>query len=61
MIWNELKNYVRDCFCKTPEEVAQAIEEFRKSLTCDKLKNYINSLKEVRSNFIKLKYKKLLI
>jgi hypothetical protein len=43
-----MKNYVRDCFCKTPEEVAKAIEDFRKSLTVEKLKNYINKLKEVR-------------
>jgi hypothetical protein len=48
MLWNEMKNYVRDCFCKTPEEVARAIEDFRKSLTVEKLKNYINKLKEVR-------------
>ena len=43
-----MKNYVRDCFCKTPEEVASAIEDFRKSLSVDKLSNYINKLKEVR-------------
>ena len=47
-LWNEMKNYVRDCFCKTPEEVASAIEDFRKSLSENKLRNYINKLKEVR-------------
>ena len=43
-----MKNCVRDCFCETPEMVASAIEDFRKSITVDKLKNYINKPKEIR-------------
>jgi hypothetical protein len=47
MLWSEMKGFVRDCFCKTPEEVATAIENFRKSLTLEKLKSYIMKIKEV--------------
>ena len=47
MVWNEMKNYVRNKFCKTPEEVAGAMEEFRVSLTPEKCQNYINKLHEV--------------
>ena len=48
MVWNEMKNFVRNKFCKTPEEVASAIEEFRLSLTCEKCQNYINKIHEVK-------------
>jgi hypothetical protein len=47
MLWSEMKSFVRDCFCKTPEEVATAIEKFRKSLTVEKLKSYIMKQREV--------------
>ena len=60
MVWHEMKNYVRDRFCKTPEEVSTAIEDFRKSLTIEKLKNYIMKIKEVKLNhkIVYTKYKK---
>ena len=47
MVWNKLKNYVRNQFCKTPEEVAEAIETFRLTLTPEKCKNYINRIHKV--------------
>ena len=47
MVWNELKNFVREKFCKTPQEVANAIEEFRTTLTPEKCQNYINKIHEV--------------
>jgi hypothetical protein len=45
-----MKNFVRDQFCKTPEEVAVAIEKFRLSLTPQKCQNYINKIHEVNKN-----------
>jgi hypothetical protein len=47
MLWNAMKNFVRDRFCKTPEEVSHAIEDFRKSITVEKLKRYIRKINEV--------------
>ena len=47
MVWNEMKNFVRTQFCKTPERVASAIEAFRLSLTPEKCQNYINKIHEV--------------
>ena len=47
MVWNEMKNFVKSKFCKTPEEVANAIEEFRLSLTSEKCQNYINRIHKV--------------
>ena len=51
MVWNEMKTYVRGQFCKTPEEVALAIENFRLSLTPEKCQNYINKIHEVLNSF----------
>jgi hypothetical protein len=64
MLWNEMKNYVRAQFCKTPEEVVSAINTFNKNLTTEKLQNYINKIHEVliretkykNINFLNLKY-----
>ena len=42
-----MKNFVRDQFCQSPEEVAYAIETFRKSFTPQKCQNYINKIHEV--------------
>ena len=42
-----MKNFVRDRFCKTPEEVAEAIHEFQESLTPEKCQKYINKIHEV--------------
>ena len=50
MVWHEMKTYVRNCFCKTPEEVSTAIENFRRSLTLEKLRNYIMKIKEVKNH-----------
>jgi transposase len=47
MVWNEMKTFVRGQFCKTPEEVAFAIETFRLSLTPEKCQNYIKKIYEV--------------
>jgi hypothetical protein len=52
MLWAEMKNFVREKFCKTPEEVAMAIHEFRDSLTPEKCQRYINKINEVTSFFI---------
>ena len=53
MVWNEMKNFVKRKFCKTPEEVANAIEEFRLSLTPEKCQNYINRIHNVIKLFLK--------
>ena len=50
-----MKNYVRNQFCKTPEEVAGAVQDFRKKLTPEKCQNYINKIHEVK-NFTLLYY-----
>ena len=47
MLWAEMKNFVRQKFCKSPEEVAKAIHEFRDTLTPEKCQNYINKIHEV--------------
>ena len=47
MLWSEMKNFVRDKFCKTPEAVAAAIHEFQKSLTPEKCQKNINKIYEV--------------
>ena len=47
MVWSEMKNYIRDKFCKTQEEVAEAVEEFRKTMTPEKCQKYINKINEV--------------
>jgi hypothetical protein len=47
MVWNEMKSFVKSQFCKTPEEVANAFEEFRLSLTPEKCQNYINRIHKV--------------
>ena len=47
MVWNEMKTFVRDKFCKSPEEVAHAVETFRQGLTPQKCQNYINKKHEV--------------
>ena len=54
MVWNEMKTFVRNQFCTTPEEVAVAIGRFRNTLTQEKCKNYINKIHEVS----KLEYNK---
>jgi hypothetical protein len=38
---------IREKFCKIPQEVANAIEEFRSTLTPEKCQNYINKIHEV--------------
>ena len=43
-----MKNFVKDKFCKTPEEVAAAIHEFQKTLTQEKCQKYINKIHEVK-------------
>ena len=48
MLWSEMKNFVKDKFCKTPEEVAAAIHEFQKTLTQEKCQKYINKIHEVK-------------
>ena len=52
LIWNEkLCKFItpeeKNKFCKTPEKVAGAIEEFRISLTPEKCQDYINEFHEV--------------
>ena len=46
-MWNELKNYVRLQFCKTSQQVANAVNAFLNNLTKEKCIKYINKLKEV--------------
>ena len=48
MFFNEMKNYVRERFCKSPEEVAQAVHDFQRTITPEKCQNYINKLREVK-------------
>jgi transposase len=47
MLWAEMKQFVAKRFCKTKEEVVTAIQEFKKTVTEAKLKNYIRKLKKV--------------
>ena len=53
MVWNEMKNFVKSKLCKTSEEVANAIEEFRLSLTPEKCQKYINRIHKVIKIFFK--------
>ena len=47
-----MKNFIRDKFCKTQEEVALAIIEFRTyHLTIEKCQNYIKKIHEVKFKF----------
>lgn len=46
-MWNELKNYVRLQFCKTSQQVADAVNDFLNNLSKEKCIKYINKLKEV--------------
>ena len=48
MVWNEMKNFVRDQLCETPEAVSNAIENFRQTLIPQKYENYIRKLHEVK-------------
>jgi uncharacterized pyridoxal phosphate-containing UPF0001 family protein len=43
-----MKNFVREKFCKTQEEVAYAINEFKAKLTAENCQKYINKLKKVK-------------
>ena len=60
MVWNEMKTFVRTQFCKTPEECAYAIEEFRLSLTPQKCQNYINKINEVFIIYLNINNKKII-
>jgi hypothetical protein len=47
MVWKEMKSFVKSKFCKTPEEGANAIEEFRLSLTPEYCQKYINRIHKI--------------
>jgi len=42
-----MKIFIRKKFCKTPEEVANAIHEFQASFTPERCQKYIKHLKKV--------------
>ena len=53
MVWNEMRVFVRKQFCKSPEEVASAVLDFKQRfLTPEKCKNYINKLHEIIGKII---------
>jgi hypothetical protein len=48
MVWAALKDFLRKRLCKNKDEANEAIKEFCKTeLTPEKIKNYIEQLKEV--------------
>ena len=55
-----MKNFVITKFCKTPEECAYAIEEFRLSLTPQKCQNYISKIDEVFIIYLNINNKKII-
>lgn len=48
MLWNELKEFVMSKYCKTEQDLANAIDEFEKTLTPEKCQSYIDRLKKVK-------------
>lgn len=52
-VWRDLKYHVMQKFCRTVDEIAEAVEEFRQTLTPEKCESYIRNLKHVYK--IKLK------
>jgi hypothetical protein len=52
-VWAEMKIFIRKKFCKTPEEVADAIHEFQTSFSPQRCQKYINHLKKVIKIVIK--------
>ena len=47
MLWNPLKNVIRKKFCRTIDEVVEAVYEFQTNLTPKKCQAFINKLNEV--------------
>lgn len=55
MVWNDMKNYVRSRYCKTSQEVVDAIEDYRQNLTPEKCQKFIRKIKEVIKKIIENK------
>ncbi len=47
MFWNQLKDFVRNKLCQFPEQIENAVLEFRETITPQIFKNYISHLYKV--------------